>query len=309
MSRSWRQIQVTVPAGLAEDVRLLMQRRAGRAVAVEDEFAKDPPDESRPTGSCLVTAWFPASDQAAPAADALLADLQMAAGLDVPSLRSVRQSVTDRRQWRDFEAQYQRPVRVQSLLILPAGVESRCEIPSEQILTIDAAGAFGSGLHASTRGALRALQALDLGGLTVLDVGTGTGILAIAAARLGASCVMAIDSDADAVALARRNVRRNGCESVVSIGHAGIDANWLRGRARFDLVVANITADTHRRLLPAYSRAAAGELLLAGIYRPRVDELLDTLRAARWTCRSSFDEGDWATVHCGRSGARRDKAS
>ena len=149
MKGSWRQVQVTVPAALAEDVRLLMQRRAGRAVAVEEEFAEDPPDESVPTGSCLVTAWFEESARARAAAGALVSDLRMAAGLDVPSLRAVRQTVTGRHEWRARERAYQRPIKVGSLAIVPIETEAPAGVPKDRVLWIDAAGAFGSGLQRS----------------------------------------------------------------------------------------------------------------------------------------------------------------
>ncbi len=303
MNQPWRQIQVTVPSALAEDVRLLMQRRAGRAVAVEDGFAACPPDESIPTGSCRVTAWFPASEKAEAAAAALLCDLWMAGGLDAPSLRSVRQSYTDRAQWLACEAFYQRPVNIGRLVIVPAGGTVPVGTSADRVLTIDAAGAFGSGLHASTRGALLLLQALDLADKSVLDVGTGTGVLAIASARLGAAAVVAIDNDGEAVTLAQANIVRNRCESVVQAQRTGPCLNLLDGRPRFDLVVANITADTHRRLLPAYARAAAGPLLLSGVYRPRLPELTDAIKASGFALALTAFEDEWATLLCERPAA------
>ena len=300
MNESWRQIQVTVPAGLAEDVRLLMQRRAGRAVAVEDEFAKDPPDESVPTGSCRVTAWFPETEQAEAAAGALLSDLHMAAGLDIPSLRNVHQSRTGRQEWRDRERAYQQPVEVGSLVIVPVDSRVPAGTPPDRVLRIDAAGAFGSGLHPSTRGALRMLQGIDLSGRTVLDAGTGTGVLAIAAARLGAAAVTAIDQDPEAVALARRNASRNRCGPDLTVEPGDLGPRWCRGRAAFDVVVANITADVHRRLLAGYSKLAAGPLLLAGIYRPRLAELSAALDGAGWNRREEAVEDEWVTLLCDR---------
>ncbi|MCY3694968.1 MAG: 50S ribosomal protein L11 methyltransferase [Chloroflexi bacterium] len=302
MRDSWRQIQVTVPAALAEDVRLLMQRRAGRAVAVEEEFAKDPPDESVPTGSCRVTAWFPECGRSQAAASALLSDLRMAAGLDVPSLRAVRQTVTGRREWRARERRYQRPIEVGSLVLVPIDAEVPAGTAPESVLRIDAAGAFGSGLHPSTRGALRTLQGLDLTGRTVLDVGTGTGVLAIAAARLGAAAVTAIDLDREAVALARRNARRNRCGPSVRVEPGDLGPAWTEGRDAFDVVVANITADAHQRLLGAYSVVAAGPLLLSGIYRPRIAGLSESLDAAGWTRRETALDEEWATMLCRRPG-------
>ena len=299
MNQPWRQIQVTVPAALAEDVRLLMQRRAGRAVAVEDGYCAHPPDESLPNGSCRVTAWFSQSDAAA---DALLRDLWMAGGLDAPSLRSVRESCTDRASWRAREALYQRPVIVGRMVIVPPAAAVPEGVDPNLVLTIDSAGAFGSGLHASTRGVLQLLQALDLAGKRVLDVGTGTGVLAIAAARLGAAAAIGIDIDAEAVALAGSNIERNRCAGLVTAQHAELSADWLGDRGRFDVVIANITAAAHCQLLPAYSQAAAGPLLLSGIYHPRLPKLTLALDAAGWASSQTLREGDWVTLLCERAG-------
>ena len=137
-------------------------------------------------------------------------------------------------------------------------------------------------------------------GRTVLDVGTGTGVLAIAAVRLGAAAAVAIDLDREAVALARRNVCRNRCRGSVTVETGDLGPGWTRGRGTFDVVVANITAAAHHRLLAAYSLVAAGPLLLSGIYRPRLAGLAETLHAAGWTLQETAIEDEWATMLCRR---------
>lgn len=137
------------------------------------------------------------------------------------------------------------------------------------VIVIDPEMAFGTGEHASTRIALRQLEAVLRPGDRVLDVGTGSGILAIAAARLGAAAVLAVESDGQAIQNARDNLERNGVASRVELVHGLVDAGFLArcGPARFDLILANVLSSILRPLLPAFvaSLSADGRLVLGGI--------------------------------------------
>lgn len=107
-----------------------------------------------------------------------------------------------------------------------------------QIIIMPSMG-FGTGHHASTRLCLTALQTRRLDGARVLDVGTGSGVLAIAAARLGGASVLGIDNDADAIASARENLLLNACDSRVTLREIALDR--LGDEAPFDVVLANLT--------------------------------------------------------------------
>ena len=137
-----------------------------------------------------------------------------------------------------------RAIRVGRIIVappwdVPAAPASNATAPSArqmQVVIIQPSMGFGTGHHATTRLCLEALQQFDLRGHAVIDIGTGSGVLAIAAARLGASRVVAVDDDADAVQAARENVRRND----VAIDVLVADVRNLV-LARFDLVLANLT--------------------------------------------------------------------
>jgi ribosomal protein L11 methyltransferase len=117
------------------------------------------------------------------------------------------------------------------------------------VLVIDPQMAFGTGEHATTRGCLRLLDDALRPGDRVLDVGSGSGILAIAAARLGASEVIAVEADADANLNARENLALNGVEGQVRLEEGYADAELI-ARCTFDLILANILSSVIRRSSP-----------------------------------------------------------
>lgn len=155
-------------------------------------------------------------------------------------------------------------------------------VPGEDgrvVIVIDLATAFGTGEHATTRTALAFLEGAVSAGDRVLDVGTGSGILAIAAARLGAERVLAVESDPDAMDACRENLERNGVAGRVDLECAAVDDAWLAAReGRFDVVAANVLSGVLLPLLPALARALrpGGRLILGGI----LDEESAAMKAA-----------------------------
>lgn len=176
--------------------------------------------------------------------------------------------------WRE----HAQPITVDRVVVVPAWLD-RPEGASV-VVTIEPGRSFGSGSHVTTQLALRLLQLQTLDGARVLDVGTGTGVLAIAAAELGAAEVVAIDIDPDAVETARANVARNDVGARVDVWCGGLDDVVTT----FDLVMANITASVLVDLADAMvSRLAAkGRLLLSGVLAERADEVRAACDGVRW---------------------------
>jgi ribosomal protein L11 methyltransferase len=139
--------------------------------------------------------------------------------------------------------------------------------PERLVLVIEPGRAFGTGHHGSTQGCLAVLdraaaqRPLD----RVLDIGTGSGILAVGAARLGARAVLAIDVDPDAVAAADANARRNGCRDRIDLALAGPES--LPAGIRYPLVLANLLAQGHAALADQYDRLVepGGRLVVGGM--------------------------------------------
>jgi len=175
-------------------------------------------------------------------------------------------------------------------------------VPGGRIpLLLDAGLAFGSGTHESTRGCLLALSVLaqDRRARCPLDLGTGSGILAIAIARLWRVAVMAADIDPIAVDVARANVRRNGVARWVRpVVSDGLARRALRGRRRYDLIVANILARPLERMAPALARAAAprAAIVLSGILTTQVPSVLSAYRSQGWALGRRIELGLWTTL-------------
>jgi len=186
-----------------------------------------------------------------------------------------------------------------------AGAETRWR------LRLPARGAFGTGSHESTRLALELLEESEPGrggGLRVLDLGTGTGILAFAALRLGARSVVGFDVDPVAVFHARENGRLNG------FGRAAGGPRLFAGRvdclasppaARFDLAVANVIPEELLPELPAVVArlAPGGELILSGLLTERAGDVLSRLAPLGLVERARRSAGEWTALRLGGAAA------
>jgi ribosomal protein L11 methyltransferase len=157
--------------------------------------------------------------------------------------------------------------------------------------------AFGSGLHPTTRLCLEALEDHICPGATVLDVGGGSGILAIAAARLGASRILAVDTDPLAVRVARENVVLNQVQAVVDVKEGTVPTSHLRPRGA-DLVLANILAETIVELAPALVASLAPEatLIAGGIITDRRDAVVAALTGQGLSILDERVDGDWVVL-------------
>jgi len=166
---------------------------------------------------------------------------------------------------------------------------------------IEPGRAFGTGHHGSTEGCLRLLEAALASEIppAVLDVGTGTGILAIAAVKLGAPFVLAIDVDPDAIASGRLNAERNGCAD--RIGLELEDPETLLAGEQFRLVVANLLAQTHLGLAACYRRLVApgGRLVLGGILAGEDERVSDTVAQAGFERIEALVVDGWASLLLG----------
>lgn len=231
--------------------------------------------------------------EATPAHEALLTRLRhtlralpTAAAYEHIGLR--RLPATD---WAEAWKQHHPPQHVGRFLIAPTWTQPEPR-EGDILIRLDPGLAFGTGAHPSTRLALLLLERHLRPGARVLDVGTGSGILAIAALKLGAASALATDIDPTAVRIAAENAARNAVDAVLQVEVGSVPAMGV-----FDLILANILAETLADLLRkeglAERLAPDGVLILAGIIAHRRHLVDEALAACHLMVVEALHEGDW----------------
>jgi len=183
-------------------------------------------------------------------------------------------------------------IRVGRIIVAPpwdADPGSRTTDPDSIAIVIDPSTGFGTGHHASTRLCLELLQKRDVRGLRVIDVGTGSGVLALAAWKLGAFRVVAIDIDPDALDNARENVKRNGGQDAITIRESDLSSPSLEPA---DIVIANLTGALLQRHAASLRHLVGPEraLIVSGFTR---DEADDVIKALGNEPLDVVSEGEW----------------
>ena len=290
MSERWLEISVPVEASEVDDVRAVLARWAGTAVAVEA-----PPPAGSPEGAdAVVRAYLPDGPECALTRFEIQRALWHLGATGARWLREPVERWLEPEQylhaWRDF---YQPHPIGRRHLVVPSW--SDAPATGRTVIRLDPGMAFGTGLHPTTRLAVEALEETVAKGDTVLDVGTGSGILAIVAALQGARHVEAFDTDADGVRTAERNVAANGCASTVRVTHGRLRPP--KGRPA-DVLVANLVADTHLEQMGAYRAAVRPDapVVLGGVVREREEEVVGAAAARGFRLEHVRRSGDWSCI-------------
>ncbi|HRV33251.1 MAG TPA: 50S ribosomal protein L11 methyltransferase [Anaerovoracaceae bacterium] len=203
--------------------------------------------------------------------------------------------IVDDQEWLHRWKDYFEPVLITDRFVVKPAWSSYTPKPGEQVIDMDPGMAFGTGTHATTRLCLRLLQKYMKKGDRVLDVGTGTGILAIAAAMLGGEEVLAADLDPQALATARENIRKNNVDHVVHTVLAdlteGIDS-------RSDVIVANLMADLVIRLTGSIKEQLTerGLYISGGILLEKEASVRSALEASGFHVLEMFREEEWCAI-------------
>ena len=304
---AWLELSVLADVEAVEAVSEILGRHAPAGTSIEpafvlvDEGLGARVDPSRPA---TVRAYVPAADRNV--ADRTVADVATALGhLQAFGLRQIgdlQTRLVEEADWADAWKAYFPVLRIGRRLVIRPTWRRHRRVPGDVVLALDPGMAFGTGLHPTTRLCLAALEVVadrgELAGTRVLDVGCGSGILAIAAVRLGARTCLGVDTDPIAAEATIANARRN---RLVRRVHAR-EGSLPSGEATFDVVLANLIAGVLVPLaVPLRDEVRPGGILLAsGIFRDREADVVTAFEAAGLTVTARTSEGDWVALEARR---------
>jgi len=297
-STRWIELSVEADIEAVEPVSEILGRVAAGTAVQPTRLIRDPNDElsarEDPDAPFRVVAHIPDDEGAAAAVEATERALWHLQAFGLRPVGGLRMRHVDDGDWTDAWKQHYVPQRVGRVVVVPSWLEESLG-PDDVAITLDPGMAFGTGLHPTTRGCLHLLQAVSPIPPDVLDVGCGSGILALAALRLGAERAIGFDTDPLAVTATRENAERNGLAGRVTAVEGTLPAT---PRARYPLVLANLVAAVLVELAPrlAAHLAPGGVLLASGIIEPRAGEVIDAMRESALLVGERRDGGEWVSL-------------
>ena len=281
--RVWYALELTIEAAAREAVEYALMEAGALGTESLDE------DD----GMLRAVGYFDAPPLREQVREAFFEALRVYA-LPTSSVRAMElREVADRDWLGEWKKSWQ-PVAVgQKFLIAPPWSEIK-DADGRLVIRIEPGMAFGTGTHETTRLCLAAIEKYS-GGASFLDVGTGTGILSIAAALLNPSArIEACDTDADAVSIARANAEMNNVADRIDFRVGSVEET---ATASADLVCANLTADVIVPLLPALINATCGRLILSGILASQTDWVTERLHELGITNPLEVTgDGEWVAI-------------
>jgi len=302
---NWLEVSLTVDGELAESVADVLARFAPNGVMTEQgvRFA-DEEDEGTATGPITVRAYLEVNDRLEETRQKLeesIYYLGMIAPVPAPSYKQIADQ-----NWMEAWKQHYKPILIgQRLLILPAWMES--PDPERIAIKIDPGMAFGTGTHPTTQLCLELMERAIFDIRTsnieypVIDVGCGSGILSIAALKLGAQTVLGVDIDIESVKNSRENADINNIGNELIIGQGSV-TEILEGKFPFEsapLVVANILAPIIIRLFDAGLAdlvEPGGEIILSGVLAHQSESVLEAAQARGLHVNDQRQIGDWVAL-------------
>jgi ribosomal protein L11 methyltransferase len=282
--KKWFEVQLEVAAAQREAVinRLF-------------EIGAEGVNESEET----VRAYFPESEKAAVKRELDAYAASLAEMFPKSPKVQAKFHAVEQENWAERYKEFYQAQRLTHVFYLKPAWDTKAEVPDGMIpLVMEPGQAFGTGLHASTTLCLRLIehtadQLAKLAPTRLVDVGTGTGILAIAAAKLGIGHVSAVDIDPIAVVTANENFALNGCKGLKATTQG---LHELKGP--FDIIVSNILLEAHLELAPEYDRCLApgGHLILSGLLTPQHQETDDAMRAQGLVPDGTESQQEWLAL-------------
>ncbi|MEG0875258.1 MAG: 50S ribosomal protein L11 methyltransferase [Clostridiales bacterium] len=265
--------------------------KAGLAEIWDDEDV----DESKT--DILVKGYFPDADWEK-TRRSMIAALEVFQAVHEENPITYQFWLLDDESWQDSWKQYYKPFKVGEHLVIKPQWEPYEKEENDIVLELDPGLAFGTGNHPTTGGALKLLEQQIKPGMKIMDLGCGTGILAVAAGLLGAKKVFAVDMDREAIQATVKNTRINGLMTKIEVLEKDITKNKISYLTDFDIIVANIIADVIVKVLPEAAKMikSGGIFIGGGIINTKQEQVFSALKKYGFEVIEVITEGDWVTV-------------
>lgn len=301
----WSEFSIHTTEDAVEPVCNILHEAGASGVVIEDpkdlvkawgvhygEIYQLSPDDY-PEDGVMIKAYFPVNSFLAETIDEIKEAINGLLMYDFDlGHNKIQLAEVDEEDWATAWKKYYKPVKVSNSITITPTWEEYTPTEEETIIELDPGMAFGTGTHPTTVLCIQALDKVLEGEEEVIDVGTGSGVLSIAAAKLGAKCVLALDLDYVAVESASQNVLLNKVDDIVSVKQN----NLLKGiEGSYDVVVANILAEV---IIQFVQDAAAvlkpnGTYITSGIIKRKKQEVRDALTAGGFTIEEVVEMDDW----------------
>ncbi|MCF8010467.1 MAG: 50S ribosomal protein L11 methyltransferase [Clostridiales bacterium] len=299
-SNKWTEISVHVPSCWIESVSYILRQVGAGGVVIEDpalmnrlfeEDTEESPEIVSPdTGTAVVKAYFPQEMQ-----NRLVEKIRCYLNEAGICQASIEIKEVIEQDWLEAWKAYYKPVNIGKHLVVRPIWEEYNAGENEIVINLNPGMAFGNGTHATTVLCLEILEEIIKPGDKVLDIGTGSGILAVASTFLGATRVTAVDSDQAALSVAHENIQNNRVESLVTVQEGDLLQN-IEGDA--DVVVANILTPVIKELAPDISRVLkpGGYFIASGITSGRVPEVRSVMEDLGYCIENIYDKDQWVAL-------------
>ena len=292
----WLELSLQAPAEYVEPLSVIFQRYSYGGVAVEQVGGPNPDQDQGeweyPTA--ILRCYISVDRTTASRKEHIRVAVELIRLLC--SLPPVEERLLEEGEWMESWKKHFTVLHVGRVVVCPTWKEYSPQ-PEEVVVMLDPGMAFGTGHHPTTRMCLSELEMLVMPGHRVLDVGTGSGILSIAAAKLGAQHVLAMDTDPLAVKAARANAKINHVQHQVKVQRGTLNTEPTSATG-FDLVVANIYSKLILDLAPAMMALLApqGSLVVSGITAEHTPDIETRLQSLGLELHHMSREGDWVAL-------------
>ena len=293
----WLELSVSAPPEFVEPLSHIFYRYGHGGVALEQQGGFNPDEGETASETAWVTlkTYLPINESTDERRNLIDVGVRLVAHVG-PVTELVARTV-DEDEWQNSWKDHFHVLRVGRRLVVKPTWREYDPRPTDVVIVLDPGMAFGTGHHPTTRSCLEQLERLVAPGASVLDFGCGSGILSIAASKLGASSVLSVEADSSAVRVAKQNARENGVQHNVLV----VEGTLPRPEARsgvFDVAVANISAKVVSEASTELVKAVkpCGVVIASGIILDNKAVVERSMAAAGAALAETIVDGDWVTL-------------